>query len=122
MDKKLTPQQEQHFKLAAKQAIGYISEGNVPQTIINQSKSVGPEKAAVETVVPLMQNINAAASKAGVKIDTAVLVAVAMHVLNAIAELLVLSGVLKEGQVEAFARTVTQQAIQRHNASIGGAA
>lgn len=119
MDKKLTPEQQAQFKLAAKQAIDFLTSGSVPETIIRKSKALGPEKAAAEAIVPLLQAIHAASAKAGRPVSTDVLMAVGMHCLAAIAELLVLAGVLSESKVQSFSQNAAQLAIRMHNAQTG---
>jgi hypothetical protein len=118
--KKLSPEEQQAFDIAVRQAMKFITSG--PEVIIKKAEQMGPEKAAVETIVPLMQSIYASARSAGANIPTHILVAVSVHVLKAIAELLVMTGVLKDAQVQSFAKTVAQQAIQMHNSQVGGAA
>jgi hypothetical protein len=120
--KKLSPEEQQAFDIAIKQAMKFITSENAPEVIIKKAEQMGPEKAAVETIVPLMQSIYASARSAGANIPTHILVAVSVHVLKSIAELLVMTGVLKDAQVQGFAKTVAQQAIQMHNSQVGGAA
>lgn len=121
MDKNITPEQQEQFKLAAKQAIDFLTSGKAPEMIIRKARMLGPEKAATEAIVPLLQAIHAASAKAGRPVATEVLVAVGMHCLRVIAELLVMEGILKDNQVQQFATNVTQQAIRMHNAQVGAA-
>lgn len=121
MEQKLTPEQKRQFDIAMKQALEHLTSGNVPQMIVKKAQMLGPEKAATEAIVPLLQAIHAASSKAGNPVATDVLVAVGMHCLRVIAELLVMAGVLRDNQVQTFSQTVTQQAIRMHNAQFGAA-
>lgn len=118
---KLTPQEQQLFDIAAKQAIGFITDGKTTDVLLSKAKSIGPEKAAVDMIVPLMGSIYASAKSGGAQVPMHIIIAVAVHVLNAIAELMVMAGVLKEGDVQQFSRTVAQQAIQQNNSKFGGA-
>jgi len=120
--KQLSPEEQKAFDIAIKQAMEFITTGNAPEVILRKAEQIGPEKAAVETIVPLMQSIYASARNAGAEIPTHILVAVGIHVMKSIAELLVMTGVLKDAQVQGFAKTVAQQAIQMHNSQAGGAA
>jgi len=119
---KLSPEQQKQFDLAAKQAMEFITDKNVTQMIIRKSENGDPVGTAVELIVPLMQSIHAAAAKAGAKVETPILIAVSIHVLKSIAELLVMAQVMPESQVESFAKEVSQKAMQRHNSTVGGMA
>jgi hypothetical protein len=117
----ISPEQKKHFDLALKQAIEFLTEGDAPKVIVQKAETQGPEKAALDTMMPLLQNIYAAAREAGANVGTEVMFAVGIHVLKVIAELLVMAQILEEGQVEEFAKNVSQQAVQMHNAQFGGA-
>lgn len=117
----ISPEQKQQFDLALKQAIEFLTDGENPKVILQRAETKGPEKAAIDTMMPLLQNIYEAAREAGAEVGTEVMFAVGVHVLKVIAELLVMAGVIEEGQVEEFAKNVTRQAIQQHNAQFGGA-
>lgn len=118
---KLPPEQQKYLDLALKQAIGFMTSGDAPEQLVNDAEKLGAEKAAIQTMMPLLQNIHASAQQSGAKVGTDVMVAVAIHVIKIMAELLVMAGVLKDNQVQGFAKTVTAQAIQQHNAQFGGA-
>lgn len=119
MEQKLSPEQKRQFDLAMKQALEHLTSGDTPKLILKKAQMVGPEKAATDAIVPLLQAIHAASAKVGKPVATDVLVAVGMHCLRVIAELLVMAGVLKYNQVQQFAQTVTQQAIKLHNSQVG---
>lgn len=109
----VTPEQKSQFDLALKQAMDFILSKGVPESVLAKAKAVGPEKASVDAIMPLLKSIHQSAADAGVKVGTDVLMAVGMHVLNVIAELLIMAGVLKEGDAKQFATKVAQMAVSQ---------
>ena len=116
MNDQLNEQDAQMLKITMKQALEFVLDKG--ESLVQKAEQIGPEKATVTTIVPLMQSIFAAANEAGAKPKMEVLMAAAIHVVRAIAELFIMAGVLKESDAKQFAQTVTKQAIAQHN---GGA-
>lgn len=113
----ISPEQKKQFDLALKQAMAFITDGERAKLIVAKAEKVGPERATLEAMMPLLKTIHGSAQSSGVELDVSIVMAVGMHVLKVLAELFIMSGLLTEDKVEAFAKTVSAQAVQQHNAT-----
>lgn len=116
MNEQLNEQDTQMLKIAMKQALEFVLDSG--EKLVQQAEQIGPEKAAISTIVPLMRSIYASAKESGAELRMEILMAAGVHVIRAIAELFIMAGVLKESDAKQFAQTVTKQSIAQHN---GGA-
>lgn len=118
---KLNPQQQQSYDIIVKQAVAFLLQDEHMKAIID-SASAGndPVAATVRALVPLMQSIYAAASKAGAKVDMVTLLAASIEVIANIAEMLATAGVITKEEIPQFSQKVAQAAVQQHNAGVAG--
>jgi hypothetical protein len=109
----MSPEDQKVFKIVLDQSLGFVLDSG--EKLVAAAKKSSPADASIAMLVPLMSSVHATAKSSGVNVKMEVLLAAAVHVIRAMAELFVMAGLLKDSEVKAYASTVTQQAIKRHN-------
>jgi len=107
--------QVEHLRIALKQALKYVLDNG--EKLVAQAEKAPPDVVATRMLVPLLNGIYSSARSEGVEVSTETILAVGIHVIRAMAELFIMSGVLKESEAKDFASKVTQAAIKQHNGS-----
>ena len=115
--KALAPEQMKQMAMFVKQALSVILDDDSARMIVDRSKAGDPKQVTVQAVMPLMQQIYAAASEAGVKVDMVVVLGAGMQVIAMVAKMLESEGILTEEEIPAFAAEVAKIATAQHNES-----
>jgi hypothetical protein len=108
--------------MAVKQAMSHILQDDEANAIITKAESVGPEEAALDAVVPLLQSIYDSAAEAGVQIEMLTLLVAGMEIIGALAEMMAAAGLIPKDEkaVADFAVKVSKMAVDEHNQRVQG--
>lgn len=100
------PRTQGAFDMAAKQALGTLTSDKAAAMIAQDAKARGPDVAILDALKLVTQQVQQAASGAGVELPPEVLEAVQQAIAQVLVSMMVASGLAKDG--DALMQTVAQ--------------